>query len=1247
VKNIHPLATDEFGIQQGWLQVRLESEPVFDVNVKVEPLDAKSRGEVVIVDPVCWNDPENWPNCRSYCDCCGGFDEITGAKQEACGWYCRCGVGIEALEQKANDYLDCVNEVKNDCTQTELRFTKANWNSYQRVLVQGLDDDIYDYDDVVNPVTGESVRMDASYSIKIQAVSVDPLYAGRLETLSGRNSNDDSIGLTVAVICSTDGVQVTSGVETQCVWKNVTTETRLSEGSLTVVLGSEPKSTVLFTVASSNPAEATAMPQILAFTKENWEIAQKVVVTGADDPYIDGDQIYLVRVKTLFTSDPDYKDAMYEYDVNMINMDDPNDRDKTECALGWYGVSPDCFECPAGRFSDTTRDAKTLTACKACMVGLYNDLKGRTSRYTPLNNKIGKLEGCVTCPVGKYNDLSAATECKECMPADRPAGSAPVVCPLASMGPVANEVVLRTIVEEIITFTFHTDEVIEAGSIIILTFDCLGQTPEDVNVKCIFQNPEAVERQTNNQRWEVERAEVPVDQPNRMDITTRRANIAPGPVSLTVQSLIQSAAPGHYSPQNVHIQVHRSINGTLLAIQEEQELTDGDLYLLELPSNATVEDGVPEILAIVDLEPVMISDETYIIGLEAGKFHHWKLLAQNIYTSEFMGVTINETLLQILLLGLVSLIVGMMIFYLSCLSCCAKLKFIDPHHWHYAKESVRAFDSFDEDHSKSKQLQIQSDDKRTLLGGIFTLFFLCLAWSLMGVIFYMYLYYNSLITQALVPKTGEEGLVSKRMVVTAEFIGFTGSCEETWVNEQISITTSGVSSVGGFKTSFRCGPDSNVLFEWECRDCDVTSPNIVFDIIGTDETAVSVTAIKWSLVAAEVTPDENNAVEGAFRIESETVLRGDVPTTVVIALIPAIYSDKMDGVFMSGYRVQYMGEEIGTTQTWETYGLQSTTNQVRLPKFQSISTNSPLSFHIQITFVVEMPLSTVQLETHKIPKLTWLDVWAAAGGLFGAIGATVITMMTMAEIFLIRIAGQRRRDMNEFEVGKKFDGQGGGKKKGNNMGAGGKGMEKGGKGNNMGKGGKGTNMGKGGKKGGKSNMGKAGKKGGGSKMGNATKGGGKKGKVLYDMNGNPIKPGGGKKQMFDMNGNVIGSAKANAGKEEQDELSTAEQEFFLALQKGTGEAEKSKVQIKREQLRANKKHKTLANRVRGDELNEKMKHRGGRDGGRDGASSAAEGDSRKSARGGSSSRASSSRKGSEGGSSRKGGASKASKRGGD
>ena len=70
---------------------------------------------------------------------------------------------------------------------------------------------------------------------------------------------------------------------------NMTAEDGSREGKIAMRLASQPKDTVLFTISSAMPDEASTSPQILAFSIENWGVEQTITVRGIDDPFLDGD----------------------------------------------------------------------------------------------------------------------------------------------------------------------------------------------------------------------------------------------------------------------------------------------------------------------------------------------------------------------------------------------------------------------------------------------------------------------------------------------------------------------------------------------------------------------------------------------------------------------------------------------------------------------------------------------------------------------------------------------------------------------------------------------------------------------------------------------------------------------------------------------------------------------------------------------------------------------------------------------
>src|SRR5262249_1532430 len=71
-----------------------------------------------------------------------------------------------------------------------------------------------------------------------------------------------------------------------------------------VVLHSQPTADVIIPIASDNAAEGAASPASLTFTAADWNVAQTVTVTGADDHVQDGEIAYHVVLGAASTADP-------------------------------------------------------------------------------------------------------------------------------------------------------------------------------------------------------------------------------------------------------------------------------------------------------------------------------------------------------------------------------------------------------------------------------------------------------------------------------------------------------------------------------------------------------------------------------------------------------------------------------------------------------------------------------------------------------------------------------------------------------------------------------------------------------------------------------------------------------------------------------------------------------------------------------------------------------------------------------
>jgi len=172
-----------------------------------------------------------------------------------------------------------------------LTFTSDNWDIPQKVTVTGVDDVLYDGNQVCKIVTDPAVSSDSNFS----GLDADDVYF--------TNVDDKSPGITV---------NPTSGL--------ATTESGGTD-SFVVVLNTSPSYDVTIGLSSSDTTEGTVDPSSLIFTSDNWDIPQNVTVTGVDDGVDDGNQAYTVVTAPASSTDWDYS-GINPADVSVTNTDD-------------------------------------------------------------------------------------------------------------------------------------------------------------------------------------------------------------------------------------------------------------------------------------------------------------------------------------------------------------------------------------------------------------------------------------------------------------------------------------------------------------------------------------------------------------------------------------------------------------------------------------------------------------------------------------------------------------------------------------------------------------------------------------------------------------------------------------------------------------------------------------------------------------------------------------------------------------
>ena len=174
-----------------------------------------------------------------------------------------------------------------------LTFTPANWNTPQTVTVTGVDDNLID----------ETISSSISVTI-VDAISDNDFDSIPDRTVSVSTTDDDVAGFTVVEIGGSTEVD-----------ESGTTDT------FTVVLDAQPASDVVITVVSSDTGEVTVNSP-LTFTPANWDTAQTVTVTGADDDLVDGTISSTITLAVDDANTDDSFDAVADQTVSASNTDD-------------------------------------------------------------------------------------------------------------------------------------------------------------------------------------------------------------------------------------------------------------------------------------------------------------------------------------------------------------------------------------------------------------------------------------------------------------------------------------------------------------------------------------------------------------------------------------------------------------------------------------------------------------------------------------------------------------------------------------------------------------------------------------------------------------------------------------------------------------------------------------------------------------------------------------------------------------
>jgi len=157
------------------------------------------------------------------------------------------------------------NTAEGVVSPSSLLFSRNNWSTAQTVTVTGVDDYYDNGDTSFSIIVGSPVTRDTNYSAKPSSA------------INATNVDNDTAGIT---IIASDNQTGEDG----------------DNGTLLVLLDSQPFGDVILSVTSDNTSETTVSPDNLTFTTSNWNTLQTVTLIGVDDNDNDSNQSFYITV---------------------------------------------------------------------------------------------------------------------------------------------------------------------------------------------------------------------------------------------------------------------------------------------------------------------------------------------------------------------------------------------------------------------------------------------------------------------------------------------------------------------------------------------------------------------------------------------------------------------------------------------------------------------------------------------------------------------------------------------------------------------------------------------------------------------------------------------------------------------------------------------------------------------------------------------------------------------------------------
>ena len=219
---------------------------------------------------------------------------------------------------------------------SSLTFSPSNWDVPQSVTVTGVNDGLDDGDQSVNIV----LSADGFENVAVGVVNADNDGGPSIDVSSSSGDVSDGCPAPLEAEVEEEEEEVEEEeLAPACVvgFGSVVESsgsTVMSEGgssdSFTFALASQPGSSVVVSVKSSDLSEASVSTSSLTFSPSNWDVPQGVTVTGVNDGLDDGNQTFKVTISVVDSSSDGAYALLANQQVSVTNLDNEEEEEEEE-----------------------------------------------------------------------------------------------------------------------------------------------------------------------------------------------------------------------------------------------------------------------------------------------------------------------------------------------------------------------------------------------------------------------------------------------------------------------------------------------------------------------------------------------------------------------------------------------------------------------------------------------------------------------------------------------------------------------------------------------------------------------------------------------------------------------------------------------------------------------------------------------------------------------------------------------------